>query len=101
MKSNRFDSSIFTNADGAVEFVTNILESSTQCSIIAKDLEGKIVLWNEGARNLYGYEPEEVVGKLNSSILHGPEDITNASQRISLGNQRNVAPAIRYSSVTR
>jgi PAS domain S-box-containing protein len=29
---------------------------------------GKILLWNEGARRLYGYEPEEVVGKANSSI---------------------------------
>ena len=42
--------------------------------MIAKDLAGKIVLWNEGARRLYGYEPEEVVGKANSSILHASED---------------------------
>jgi PAS domain S-box-containing protein len=43
--------------------------------VIAKDLEGKILLWNEGARRLYGYEPEEVVGRANSSILHVPEDV--------------------------
>src|SRR5205814_1302154 len=29
----------------------------------------------EGARRLYGYEPEEVVGKENSAILHVPEDV--------------------------
>jgi PAS domain S-box-containing protein len=42
--------------------------------VIATDLEGKILLWNEGARRLYGYEPDEVVGKANSSILHVSRD---------------------------
>lgn len=44
-------------------FLQSILESSTEYSIIGKDLDGKILLWNEGARRLYGYEPEEVVGR--------------------------------------
>jgi PAS domain S-box-containing protein len=70
-----FDSAIVGNAQEAVDFITNILESSTEYSIIGKDLQGTILLWNEGARRLYGYEPEEVVGKANSSILHVPEDV--------------------------
>ena len=56
-------------------FLQNVLESSTEYSIIGKDLNGKIQLWNAGARRLYGYEPEEVIGKANSSMLHTPEDI--------------------------
>lgn len=56
-------------------FLQNILESSTEYSVIGKDLEGKILLGNEGARRLYGYEPEEVVGQANSSIRHVPEDV--------------------------
>src|SRR6187549_2698051 len=56
-------------------FLQNILESSTEYSIVGKDLDGLILLWNAGARRLYGYEPDEVVGKTNSSILHTPEDI--------------------------
>ena len=70
-----FDGSIVSTAQEAVDFITNILESSTEYSVIAKDLEGKILLWNEGARRLYGYEPSEVVGRANSSILHTPEDV--------------------------
>src|SRR5882757_7389706 len=70
-----FDPAIIGDPQAAMDFITNILESSTQYSVIAKDLSGKILLWNEGARRLYGYEPEEVVGKANSSILHAPEDI--------------------------
>src|SRR6266568_107409 len=74
-KAKLFDSAIVSNAQEAVDFITNILESSTEYSVIGKDLDGKILLWNEGARRLYGYEPEEVVGKANSSILHVPEDV--------------------------
>jgi len=74
-KARLFDSSIIGTAQEAVDFITNILESSTEYSVIAKDLAGKILLWNEGARRLYGYGPDEVVGRANSSILHTPEDI--------------------------
>ncbi|WGG48755.1 PAS domain-containing protein [Rugamonas sp. DEMB1] len=56
-------------------FLENILESSTEYSIVGKDLTGKIELWNAGARRVYGYAPEEVIGKANSAMLHTPEDI--------------------------
>ena len=74
-KARLFDSSIVGSAKEAVDFITNILESSTEYSVIAKDLTGKILLWNEGARRLYGYEPDEVVGRAKSSILHAPQDV--------------------------
>ncbi|PYX34900.1 MAG: hypothetical protein DMG80_00265 [Acidobacteria bacterium] len=75
MKPGLFDSSILATAQQAVEFVSNILESSTEYSVIGKDVDGKILLWNEGARRMYGYEAEEVVGKMNSEALHTPEDV--------------------------
>jgi PAS domain S-box-containing protein len=80
-KAKLFDSAIVGNAQEAVHFITNILESSTEYSVVGKDLDGKILLWNEGARRLYGYEPEEVVGKANSSILHVPEDVRSGKHR--------------------
>ncbi len=73
--SRLFDQTLFGTAEQAVDFIGNILESSTEYSIIAKDLDGTILVWNEGARRLYGYEPEEVVGKVNASVLHTPEDV--------------------------
>ena len=75
MGSRPFNSAIVGNAANAVDFVTNVLEASTEYSIIGKDLDGKILLWNEGARRMYGYEAGEVVDKANSEILHAPEDI--------------------------
>src|SRR5689334_16285401 len=81
METKLFDNRLLNSAEGALDFIGNILESSTEYSIIGKDLEGTILLWNEGARRLYGYEPEEVVGKKNSSILHTPEDIRSGKPR--------------------
>src|SRR5688572_14998144 len=81
MNTKLFDSAIVSNPQEAVDFIGNILESSTEYSVIGKDLDGRILLWNEGARRLYGYEPEEVVGKANSSILHTPEDVKSGKHR--------------------
>jgi PAS domain S-box-containing protein len=50
-------------------FLNSILESSTEYSIVAKDLDGTILAWNEGARRIYGYEAGDVVGKALSLIV--------------------------------
>ena len=52
----------------------NILESSIKYSIIGKDLDFRILSWNEGAKRNYGYAAEAILGK-SSEILHAPEDI--------------------------
>jgi PAS domain-containing protein len=38
-------------------------------NFIGMDLEGNIQVWNEGARRLYGCEPEAVIGRANLTIL--------------------------------
>ncbi|HJT23984.1 MAG TPA: PAS domain S-box protein, partial [bacterium] len=71
------------NVSEQVTFLKSILESSTEYSIIAKDLRGIILAWNEGARRIYGYDTSEVVGKAHSFILHDPEDVKSGyAQRI-------------------
>ena len=42
-----------------VAFLNTIIESSREYSIIAKDLAGTILAWNEGARRIYGYETSD------------------------------------------
>src|SRR5438477_111208 len=75
MTQKLFDSAVLREAEDAMDFLAGVLEASTEYSIIGKGLDGEILLWNEGARRLYGYEPEEVVGRAYSSILHTPEDV--------------------------
>jgi PAS domain S-box-containing protein len=51
-----------------------VLNSPTENAIVVEDLEGNILAFNEGARQMYGYAPEEVVGVANSERLYAPED---------------------------
>ena len=55
-------------------FLENVLESSTEYSIIAKDLDRRILAWNSGAARNYGYEASEVIGQ-SSDMLHVPEEL--------------------------
>jgi PAS domain S-box-containing protein len=54
----------------------SVLRSSADYSIIAADHDLKVRLWNEGARRIYGYAPEEVLGK-DARILNQPEDVAS------------------------
>lgn len=55
-------------------FMQNILDSSSSISIISTDLEGKLLYWNKGAENIFGYKAEEVVGSQKIDILYPPDD---------------------------
>jgi PAS domain S-box-containing protein len=61
----------------------NILQSSIKYSLIGKDLEHRILSWNEGAQRNYGYMADEILGK-NSEVLHTPEDIESGAVKALL-----------------
>jgi PAS domain S-box-containing protein len=73
-------------------FLDNILQSSTKYSIIGKDLDHKILSWNEGARRNYGYMDDEIIGK-DSSILHTPEDIKSGAvdKMLEIAHEKGLA----------
>ncbi len=85
----------------ATGFLNNVLESSTAYSIIAEDLEGNILAWNEGARLNYGYTADEMVGKQNTRILHVPDDIKSGRLQAVLdaalrtGKEEGVLESVR------
>jgi PAS domain S-box-containing protein len=58
----------------AKDLLAGILEASTENSVVAQDLDGRIVLWNAGARRLYGYSIDDVIGQ-PSSVLHTEGDV--------------------------
>jgi PAS domain S-box-containing protein len=74
-KRKLLSSTLLGDPLAAAKFLASVLESSTEYSIIGKNMAGTIELWNEGAHRLYGYEPEDMIDKASASILHTPQDI--------------------------
>jgi len=90
------DRDVLSEPDEAAGFLENILQASTQYSIIGLSADGTIQLWNEGARRLYGYEPQDVVGSKNVAILHTREDVEcgkpGEMMALALGEQVDRVP---------
>lgn len=61
--------------DGPVEFITGILQASTEYAVIGTDLDGTIVLWNEGACRLYGRVQADVLGTVSIGQLLPPAEV--------------------------
>jgi PAS domain S-box-containing protein len=61
------------------DFVNTLLESLVGYAVIAADFDGNVIAFNEGARQIYGYAPEEVIGKQSIEIFF-PEDFIEAGK---------------------
>ena len=68
------------------DFVSTLLESPDGYAIIAADLDGNIITYNEGARRVYGYAPAEVIGKQGLKILF-PRQFVEAGELRQIVNE--------------
>ncbi|GAI32388.1 unnamed protein product, partial [marine sediment metagenome] len=69
-----------------IALLQSIMDSSSEGIIIATDSTGVILIWNEGARRLLGYEPQEVVGKKNIRIFHTKEYLKSGVMKTNIEN---------------
>jgi PAS domain S-box-containing protein len=49
----------------STDFVSAVFDSLIGYAIMAADFDGNIIAYNEGAHQIYGYAPEEVIGRKN------------------------------------
>jgi hypothetical protein len=64
-----------------------LIIDSSEDAIIGKDLNGIITSWNKGAERIYGYTPEEAIGKHISLLAPSdrPDEIPEILEKIALG----------------
>ncbi|HMC31531.1 MAG TPA: PAS domain S-box protein [Candidatus Angelobacter sp.] len=86
-------------AEEAQKFVASIVESSED-AIIGRTPEGVIVSWNRGAQNLFGYRPEEIIGK-NIRVLAADEFTERIGQVIDRVNRGEAVEPFEGVSLTR
>ncbi len=68
--------------------LASIIDSSED-AILSKGLDGTITSWNKGAEHIYGYAPEEIVGKHISLLIPSdrPYEIAEILQKIARGER--------------
>jgi PAS domain S-box-containing protein len=61
------------------DFALALFESLIGYAIIAAGFDGNIIAYNEGAQQIYGYAPEEIIGKQSIEIFY-PKDFIEAGK---------------------
>jgi len=79
-----------------VQFLRQILESSTTVAIISTDRQGKVLFWNTGAGNVLGFGTDETVDRVTLETLLPPDDVKARESLMQamtqvLGGQETVA----------
>ncbi len=74
-----------------------LIVDSSEDAILSKDLNGTITSWNKGAERIYGYTPEEVVGKHISLLIPAdrPDEIPQILRKIARGERIDHHESVR------
>lgn len=75
-------------------FVQSLVDASVD-AIVAADMKGKILLFNNGAQHLYGYEPTAAIGKMYVHALYpgdGAREVGRMLRSPEYGGEGRLAP---------
>lgn len=67
-------------AEEQLRFQAQLLDNVRE-SVVARDLDGRIIYWGKGAKALYGYSAEEILGELITFIV-GSQDGEEERERM-------------------
>ncbi len=72
--------------------LASMIEQSRD-AVLARDLDGKIIIWNAAAAELYGYTAEEAIGQPIGAAFHAgitPEEQRMVMERIRSGQRHDI-----------
>jgi PAS domain S-box-containing protein/putative nucleotidyltransferase with HDIG domain len=83
------------------EQLLSIVQSTTD-AIISVDGDGRVVLWNRGAENIFGYREDEIIGETLDIII--PEGVRDTHKNalgsaVSMGRLQNVGRTVEVVAV--
>jgi PAS domain S-box-containing protein len=62
---------------GSTDFVYNLLKCITGYAVIVGDFDGNIIVFNDGAKKIFGFDPQDVVGLKNIEDFY-PDHLVKA-----------------------
>ncbi|MEZ4373433.1 MAG: PAS domain S-box protein [Polyangiaceae bacterium] len=71
------------------EFLERVIDSSVD-AIVSADLSGKVLLFNRAASRVFGYSPEDIIGKANVQIFY-PQGVAQEVMRKIRGSEHGGA----------
>lgn len=62
-----------------------VVQSVSGYAVFSTDVQGRIVTWDEGAEQLFGYRREDVIGE-NARFIFTPDDIHSQTPEVEFAN---------------
>jgi PAS domain S-box-containing protein len=88
--------SIRRQTEATAAYLASLVESCDD-AIIGKTLTGMVVSWNAGAKRLYGYSAEEMLGRSVSTLIPGerPDELPEILAKIQNGQEAESFETVR------
>ena len=83
-----------------LEFQTKLIQTSND-GIIANDRQGNVIIFNEGAARVLGYQNDEVIGTIKVSQLYPPGIAKAVKEKIDAPEYGGPGRLIHYETVVR
>ena len=77
-----------------MEFLESLIDASVD-GIVASDMDGNVILFNQGAERIYGYRAEDVVGRIQTRELYpegGAADVMRRLKQEGFGGPGRLSP---------
>lgn len=95
LERQRAEAALTAEIERMHEFQSKLIQTSSD-GIIANDPQGNIILFNQGAERILGYQSEEVIGRLHVTCLYPPGVAREIKRKIRSGEHGGPGRLVGY-----